>query len=267
MSCKNCTCKGFGGIQDANLTKQKSIVENNLNSFLGIMDNVLQTADNIDNAILDIENQVNEVLTNYVTKPLFAIMAIQGILKKPALIATKISNKINAYSDFIDILAGNDAKTYSEKALTNLFASSAATGSCIATTTGKYTDRSEALYVSNQLASIKTKHDTLVNNIEGIIPTDITENYNVGIEYALDVHVRTNMNNLFVKTINYIGDVVYDLPSKSSIILDRDRHYIELCYQVYGNLDNLDNFVSDNNIIDNEFRYLKKGRNIVYYNS
>ena len=50
-------------------------------------------------------------------------------------------------------------------------------------------------------------------------------------------------------------------------MLEKDRNYIELCGELYGNVgnDTLNFFINTNNLSGDEYFEIKKGRQVVYY--
>ena len=55
------------------------------------------------------------------------------------------------------------------------------------------------------------------------------------------------------------------LPTRKSIILGEDRQVVELVYELYGNLNRLDEFIVDNNLNYNEIEVIPMGREVAYY--
>jgi hypothetical protein len=54
---------------------------------------------------------------------------------------------------------------------------------------------------------------------------------------------------------------------RRTIILDRDRNFIELCAELYGTVDNyyLDRFISENDFSIDELEIIPMGREVSYY--
>jgi hypothetical protein len=50
-----------------------------------------------------------------------------------------------------------------------------------------------------------------------------------------------------------------------TITLDRDRQVIELCAELYGSTDYLDDFIIENNFNINEIELLPMGKRVSYY--
>ena len=96
---------------------------------------------------------------------------------------------------------------------------------------------------------------------------NITEEYKMGILYSSDVDTTNIMADMFTKYLNYLEENIYNLPLQSNIVLDRDRNFIELCYEIYHSVDVpiLNKFLIDNKLEGQEYYIIPKGRNIVYY--
>ena len=105
--------------------------------------------------------------------------------------------------------------------------------------------------------------------------TDIAELYDEVIEYEeknvdKDYFVETgegydSMRDVVSNSIQHIIDSSFSLPSRKSIILGEDRQVVELVYELYGNLNRLDEFIVDNNLNYNEIEVIPMGREVAYY--
>ena len=258
----------FGSNQiEGSVIKQKSILQNNLSSFSNVMGNIIKASNDIENSVYNFEKKINDVLDVFITDPLFAIKAVQDILKMPALVATNISNKVDGYLSFIETLFENDVATYSEKSFNDLFLKTTAATISLATTVGEYRDRNEALYVGQKLNEAHEKINIGIAKLEGNVVGNITEEYKMGILYSSDVDTTNIMADMFTKYLNYLEENIYNLPLQSNIVLDRDRNFIELCYEIYHSVDVpiLNKFLIDNKLEGQEYYIIPKGRNIVYY--
>ena len=250
-----------------NQAKQKTILENTINKFTGIMDAITSTANGIENNVSSFEKKVNNILDVFITDPLFAFMEIQDLLKLPAKVLTNMSNKINGYMDFVEVILNNDVKTYSEKAMNNFLLSSVASAVSLSTVTGNYLDRNEALYVSLKLLEIKDKILEGYTKLEGTIEANITETYKKDVSYSVNPEIINSLNNIITANIDYLEETIFRLPSQCVKVLDRERNFIELCYEIYGDVDEetLSKFLSDNKLVGYDIYLLPKGGEIVYY--
>jgi hypothetical protein len=52
---------------------------------------------------------------------------------------------------------------------------------------------------------------------------------------------------------------------QKTITLDRDRQVIELCAELYGTTDYLDDFITSNNFNADEIELLPMGKKVSYY--
>jgi hypothetical protein len=62
-----------------------------------------------------------------------------------------------------------------------------------------------------------------------------------------------------------IRDAAFALPMQRTFTLDRDRQVIELCAELYGSVDYLDNFIMQNNFTLDEIELLPMGTKVSYY--
>jgi hypothetical protein len=62
-----------------------------------------------------------------------------------------------------------------------------------------------------------------------------------------------------------IANAAFALPMQKTIVLDRDRQVIELCAELYGTTDCLDDFIIGNNFNLDEIELLSMGKRVSYY--
>lgn len=89
------------------------------------------------------------------------------------------------------------------------------------------------------------------------------ENDSVGV-----VDDGTDLNAYVTSATNVmesILQIMMELPQQRAIVLDRDRTIIDLCAELFGEVDNrLDDLIFQNNIVGLELFELQRGRKIVY---
>jgi hypothetical protein len=86
---------------------------------------------------------------------------------------------------------------------------------------------------------------------------------NVFVDAAPAAHIA--LNELVHSSIQLILNASFSLPMQKTITLDRDRQVIELCAELYGTTDYLDEFIIENNINIDELELLPMGRKVSYY--
>jgi hypothetical protein len=70
---------------------------------------------------------------------------------------------------------------------------------------------------------------------------------------------------LVYQSTRLIMDTLFSLPMQKTITLDRDRQVIELCAELYGTTDYLDDFIMGNNFSIDEIELLPMGKKVSYY--
>lgn len=77
--------------------------------------------------------------------------------------------------------------------------------------------------------------------------------------------VLYNMQKLVIDTSWYVLDTAFNLPSRRTIVLGRDRQLLELLAELYGGFDRIDEFIQENNLNADELEMLPMGREVSYY--
>ncbi|GHU13036.1 hypothetical protein FACS1894161_2510 [Spirochaetia bacterium] len=88
---------------------------------------------------------------------------------------------------------------------------------------------------------------------------------------ALDVFIDYNSSSYFqlqqlvYSSVQLIMNASFSLPMRRTITLGRDRQIIELCYELYGSEEYLDQFIQENNFSLDEIELLPMGKEVSYY--
>jgi hypothetical protein len=73
------------------------------------------------------------------------------------------------------------------------------------------------------------------------------------------------LHEVVYASVLLIANASFALPMQKTITLDRDRQVIELCAELYGTTDYLDEFIMENNLNIDEIELLPMGRKVSYY--
>jgi hypothetical protein len=73
------------------------------------------------------------------------------------------------------------------------------------------------------------------------------------------------LQELVYSSIQLILNASFALPMQKTITIDRDRQAIELCAELYGTTDCLDDFIIENNFNIDEIELLPMGKKVSYY--
>lgn len=213
----------------------------------------------------EMDNSINSVFVSSLTVG----RQFVNILKTPSRMAVSTMLKIDGYSNLIKNLINNSKRdpvginnTRNQYAATrlNLFSSLAFLSSGVALGLGSgknssavFLSREEAVsaaeIIESLLQDIKSYHDSKVEkNI--FVDSDISYKELINIVYA---------------SIKVIQGSFFSLPSRRIIKLGRDRQLIELTAELYGDLEKIDNVITDNNLNADEIEILPMGKEITYY--
>ena len=67
-------------------------------------------------------------------------------------------------------------------------------------------------------------------------------------------------------TLGFLVQISFDLKQERTIIIDRPRTIVDLCYELYGSIDDqLDFFIMSNDLTGDEILELPQGREVRYY--
>jgi hypothetical protein len=116
------------------------------------------------------------------------------------------------------------------------------------------TSREEAVEAANKAAEF---FETV------IVFQDTKIAQNAFVDASPAAHIA--LNELVYSSIQLILNASFALPMQKTITLDRDRQVIELCAELYGTTDYLDQFIMENNLNIDEIELLPMGKKVSYY--
>jgi hypothetical protein len=116
------------------------------------------------------------------------------------------------------------------------------------------TSRAEAVEAANTIAAF-------LETATEFQDTKIAQNAFVDTDTA----AALALNELVYASIQLILNASFALPLQRTITLDRDRQAIELCAELYGSTDYLDDFIIENNFNIDEIELLPMGKRVSYY--
>jgi hypothetical protein len=97
------------------------------------------------------------------------------------------------------------------------------------------------------------------NKLE-LIASNATGNF---VDSAPASHLA--LHKVVYASVLLITNASFALPMQKIITLDRDRQVIELCAELYGTTDYLDEFIIENNLNIDEIELLPMGKKVLYY--
>lgn len=254
-----------------NITSLVSAVEQSSfkNSYTALLDNVelgLQTVADVQEDVQKEFNAINDSISQgidiLISQPLTLAFQTVLLIQTPARALTNITARLDAYKDLADSIisdgsiavAGNDSRNSNDFHTKDLFASTYITGSIVSVVNNQFNTKSEALeaaeFILEQFDNVITWRD---DNFESLEEIDVGSAYQQ-LQEAVSV------------TAGFLVEISFTLKQERKLILDRDRTIIDLVGELYGSIDDqLDFFITSNNLTGSEILELPRGREIVYY--
>lgn len=193
-------------------------------------------------------------------------VAVQTIklMRLPGQVSINVASKIEGYATAIKSITHNfkdnpfnveNAKNQwaSTRLMLESLAVSVSGGIVYDATKGSFRSRNEAVEAASRVLE-------LYDSINQYETKNIENNYFVETGEGFGL-----MRDVVSKSVQYVVDKSFSLPTKKTLVLTRDRQIVELLYELYGNLDRIDEFIIDNNINYNELEVIPMGREVAYY--
>ena len=213
------------------------------------------------NAINDSINQGIDIL---ISQPLNLAFQTVLLIQSPARALADITARLSAYKDLASaILSGdgasvsstNDSRESNAFHAKDLYASTYVTGSVLSVVNNTFKTKTEALEAAEavlvQLDDLVVWRDTEFATLSEI---------DTGAAYQ-------QLQEAVALTAGFLVEISFTLKQERRLILDRDRTIIDLVAELYQCCvdDQLDFFITSNNLTGSEILELPEGREIVYY--
>jgi len=179
------------------------------------------------------------------------------LIRLPSKTKTDIKTKIKNYGDILTHLF-DDFERAGVSLVNTYFETNKNAMSCIVALNesvliNDFTTRNEAVETSEMILDL---YDDLLlfqdEKIDQLEIIDTGEGYDV-------------LAQLVSKVAGYLISLSFSLPSAKKIILGEERNCIELCAELYQDLEKLDYFIETNDLTADEIEILPIGKEIVYY--
>lgn len=257
----------FAESASLNSAVEKATFKNSYSKLLDVaasgLRSIAETQTNVEKQFNAINDSINQGIDVLISDPLTLAFQTVQLLQSPARASQNISARLNAYEDLAAsiisgegaaVSTGNDSTNSNDFHTKNLFASAYITGSIISVVNNQFTTKIEALTAAetilNQFADVMAWRD---NNFDSL------EEIDSGSAYQ-------KLQNAVAITAGFLVEISFTLKQESRIVLDRSRTIIDLVAELYGVIDDeLDFFITSNNLSGSEILQLPEGREIVYY--
>ncbi len=243
------------------------------------MAGVAATTAEIERAFNDVADLADETITTLVGGPLLIATQMIALTRLPSQASASIGSKLDAYSSLLDSLTsgpgnqfeqGIDSQAGNAYSNNNLIASSTVLSSIESTIAPDtiFTTRSEAITAIEKLDQLLTDYinwsDT---NREGLVLGALPTR-EPGTNDLIDTgEAYQRLLEVFSILQGRLTQIAFSALQERSVILDRDRTFIDFGAEFYGQLDEQYDFIIQScNLTGWEIvNGIKKGREMVYY--
>jgi len=236
----------------------KTSILDSLDTVTTAFNDMTGTVDDVRGEISQTINDIKTDIDDLVEAPAELMSALLTLYRLPASEEIDIEIKLDSYQAIYTELATGFVTTaakYDEQYGTIVIAVMIALGisAAEATTAGTIATNTQAGDVIDNLSGTITGIKETIENIEsaGGFITDYE------MQLQSDLTTSAAINGLISQALN--------LPNEQTIILDREITIIQLVYELYGNLDNLDLIMSYNNLQGDAISLLTRGTLIRWY--
>lgn len=215
-----------------------------LNTFDGIYDSIINSLDTLLGDPLTLASQTLLMLE----KPADSVSSIKDKLDSYEFVLSQILNQANA-------LLGLDSENSNNFHADDLFASTYVVGSVKSAVNTTFEIKTDAL---NAADIILTQMDELTvwrdDNYASLEEIDTGESYD-------------ELFNAVSILAGFLVEISFTLKQEKVFFLDRSRNFIELTFELYGDVDDetLNFFINTNNLTGSQIIELPIGQKIVYY--
>ena len=240
------------------------------NSYQATLDTVKSGLQSVADTQADVQKQfdaINDSINNgidiLIGEPLTLAFQTTQMIQAPARALTNIEARLDGYSNLANLITGGndniaepglDSRNSNDFHTDDLYASTYVTGSIVSVVNNQFTTKTEALeaaeFVLAQFANLVEWRD---NNFQSLSEIDTGSAYQQLLEAV-------------ALAAGFLVEISFSLKQERRIVLDRNRTFIDLVAELYGETDDqYDFFINSNDLSGTEIKEIPKGREIVYY--
>ena len=228
----------------------------------------------------DIQDSINFGIDVLIGQPLLLAQQVSNLIKAPARAAAGIQSRLDGYANLATRIFGSDqgspgnilasgvgiplrtSQVANNFHISDLFALNAVSGSVVSVLENEFSTKPEAIGAAaqllDQLEAAEQWRDAGFSDL-GTVPELGPFQVDTGASYqALKQSVSL--------AAGFLVQISFELIQERRIVLDRPRSIVELCFELYGEVDaKLDFLVSSNDLTGSEILELPRGAVIKYY--
>lgn len=256
-------------------TNAKNRLLNGIRTFKSAVNSIASTVREISDTIEEVSSFIEENIDYLMTKPLELAGAVQRLYNTPARCYASVQNRINGYLPAYQKLL-NEIKGTNSQNTKNEIAEKSLIGNCIISTMAEifvnpdpvgngefdYITRNDAIRAAQSLKEYLLEMQNAID-----IDEANTANYSLNYKFAQDSEIANLIRDIVNDSLKVLISQSFELKTEKTIVTDKDRTIIDLCYELYGTNDylTLDFFCNSNNLTGENLIIIPQGTVIKYY--
>lgn len=244
-----------------------SSYNNLLDAAKGGLEAIASTSAEVQAQFDAVSDSINRGIDILIGQPLTLAFQTSILLQAPARAAAAIEARLDAYGNLADQITGQgpvqpiqgpaaatDTERPNEFQTQDLYASTYVTGSILSTINATFETRGDAIAAA----------EVLLNQIDAV--TDWRDESFRALGLVDTGSAYQKLQEAAAIAAGFLIEISFDLRQERTLVLERDRTIIDLCAELYGEVDEkLDFLINTNNLSGSEILEVPKGRRIVYY--
>ena len=221
---------------------------------------VAAAVDSVADTFAAVQDSITNSIDVLVGEPVTLAAQTLRLIQEPGNILAGTRARLTAYTNLIESLASGTLETTTDGRNANtflsndVFATGALSAQCLTLLNNDYTTRSETVDAANGLLdNLDTLNTWRENNFTSLGLVDTGGSYQ-------------QILALVGQTVGFLVAQSFGLAQERRIILDRNRNIVELCAELYNEIDDrLEFFIVSNDFTGSEILEVERGREVVYY--
>lgn len=249
-----------------------------LNKIKKSIASIASTTESISRDFNNIADILDDTITTLVGGPTLIAAQMIELTRLPSQTASSIQAKLDAYSNLInEMILGNsnqftmglDSQAGNSFSNNSLIATNALIAAIESTISDEivFKTRSDVIAAIEKLESLFEALIAWMDENRETLVQQVLPRRAAGTNDLIDTgEAYQNLLEVYSIAQGRLTQIAFTALQERTVILDRDRTFIDFCAQYYQTLDDRYDFViQSNNLVGSELFELKKGRSMVYY--
>ncbi len=231
----------------------KKSLKDSINDFSDKISGVVSKNAEISQEVRRHVSQITGTMDQLILDPITLANSYLNLFRLPGEIVGSIKDKVKSYKSALDNLA-SDAEDIVQSAVQFFQNAAVLLGLSESCLVGDIETREDAVAVAE---TVQDAMDVAVSNIE-------TVEENVP-GYAAPESILAQLKQILADTSALMLEKSFSLKMIHRITLEGDQTPLDLVYELYGDIDHLDEFIDQNRLQGDEFFMIPRRREVAYY--